>query len=65
MSPSLLELRRATGKSRAKVAAELDISERHLLRLETGKSRLTRLQALGFAQHYRVEVDEIDEAGAA
>jgi transcriptional regulator with XRE-family HTH domain len=59
---ALLELRKASGKSRAKVASDLQISERHLLRLENGTTPLARRWALAFAAYYGVEVDEIDEA---
>lgn len=54
------ELRTASGKSRAKVAADLNMSERHLYRLENGKSPLRRVLALGFATYYGVPVEEID-----
>lgn len=56
---SLLELRESTGKSRAKVAAELDMSERHLYRLEMGKSPLRRVTALALANYYGVDLDVI------
>jgi transcriptional regulator with XRE-family HTH domain len=64
MMPSLKELRAAKKKTRAQVAAELNMSERHLLRLETGKTPLRRMHALAFAEYYKVNVDDIDEAAA-
>jgi transcriptional regulator with XRE-family HTH domain len=57
---SLIELREHAGKSRALVAAELDISERHLYRLETGNSPIRRVLALAFANYYGVPVEQID-----
>jgi transcriptional regulator with XRE-family HTH domain len=62
MMPSLKELRIASGKTRAKVAADFNMSERHLLRLETGETPLSRFHALAFADYYGVSVDQIDEA---
>ncbi len=59
---TLLELRSKTGKNRAQVAADLDMSERHLYRLETGKSPLRRMLALAFANYYGVPLDQIDGA---
>lgn len=58
--PSIKELRDATGKSRASVAADLNMSERHLYRLETGTSPLRRVLALGFANYYGVPLEQID-----
>lgn len=66
--PSIKELREATGKSRAGVASDLNMSERHLYRLERGKSPLRRVLALGFATYYGVPVESIDhieDEGAA
>ena len=56
---SLLQLREATGKTRSAVAADLDMSERHLYRLETGKSPLRRVTALAFANYYGVKPEKI------
>jgi transcriptional regulator with XRE-family HTH domain len=61
---ALRQLRADTGKTRAQVAADLQISERHLLRLEKGDTPLRRRWALAFAAYYGVEVDDIDEARA-
>jgi transcriptional regulator with XRE-family HTH domain len=58
--PSIEELRETAGKSRAGVASDLNMSERHLYRLERGKSPLRRVLALAFAAYYNVDVDEID-----
>lgn len=57
---TIAELRKATGKSRALVAADLDMSERHLYRLENGKSPLRRMLALAFANYFGVNAEEID-----
>jgi transcriptional regulator with XRE-family HTH domain len=57
---TIQQLREATGKSRARVAADLNMSERHLYRLETGKTPLRRVLALGFASYYDVPVEQID-----
>lgn len=64
MSPALIELREKTGKTRAAVAADLQMSERHLYRLETGATPLSRRWALTFAAYFGVKVDDIDEAAA-
>jgi len=61
---TLRELRTQAGKSRARVAGELEMSERHLYRLEHGVTPLSRALALLFADYYGVPVDEIDEAPA-
>jgi transcriptional regulator with XRE-family HTH domain len=61
MTP-LRELRETHGKSRARVAADLDISERHLYRLESGKSPVRHVLAVAFAAYYGVPVEAIDEA---
>lgn len=58
--PSIQQLRESTGKSRALVASNLNMSERHLYRLEKGRSPLRRVLALAFANYYDVAVDEID-----
>lgn len=63
--PSLKELRSATGRSRAKVAADLKMSERHLYRLENGLSPLRKITAYRIANYYGVKVDDIEEARAA
>ena len=60
MMATLTQLRERTGKTRARVAAELDMSERHLYRLEKGDSPLRRITALAFAEYYGVPVDEIE-----
>ena len=56
---TLKQLRTAAGKSRAGVAADLNMSERHLYRLENGGS-LRRVLVLAFANYYGVPADEID-----
>lgn len=62
--PTLKELRDGVGHTRAKVAADLGMSERHLYRLENGVTPLRRVVAFRFARYYGVKVDEIDEARA-
>lgn len=57
---SLKALREQTGKTRAQVAADLDMSERHLYRLETGRTPVRRLVALAFASYYGVDPAEIE-----
>jgi len=63
MMPTLLELREKSGKTRALVAAELEMSERHLYRLEHGYP-LRRINRLKFAAYYGVEPDEIEAVAA-
>lgn len=58
--PTIAALREQTGRSRARVAADLDMSERHLQRLESGKMPLRRVLAHAFADYYGVEVDQIE-----
>lgn len=60
--PTILQLREAANpkRSRARVAADLNISERHLYRLETGKSPLRPIVALAIAAYYGVDANEID-----
>jgi transcriptional regulator with XRE-family HTH domain len=53
-------LRIAAGKTRAQVAADLDISERHLHRLETSEEPLERRWVLAFAAYYDVPPEEIE-----
>lgn len=59
MSAEILRLRRLAGKTRAQVAADLDISERHLQRLESQETPLSRRWVLAFAAYYGVEPDAI------
>ena len=54
------QLREKTGKSRARVAVDLNISERHLSRLEAGTSPLRFVLALALASYYGCPVDDID-----
>lgn len=56
-------LRRASGKSRAQVAATFDISERHLYRLERGITPLSRFHAIAFSEFYEVDISELLDAG--
>lgn len=56
---SILELRATAGKSRARVAADLNMSERHLYRLERSTKPLRRVLVLAFATYYGVEPDSI------
>jgi transcriptional regulator with XRE-family HTH domain len=63
--PTLLELRKAVGRSRARVAADLEMSERHLYRLEAHKVPLRHVLALAFSRYYDVPVTEIAEAEEA
>jgi transcriptional regulator with XRE-family HTH domain len=60
--PTLTELRKSTGRTRARVASDLDMSERHLQRLENGQSPISRVHALAFANYFEVSVDQIDGA---
>lgn len=62
--PRLKELREAVGKTRAQVAADLDMSERHLYRLENGHTPLRKIHAVAFARYYGVDVADITEAQA-
>lgn len=57
--PTITELREASGRSRARVAADLDMSERHLQRLESGTSPLRRIHVLAFADYFGVKPEEI------
>jgi len=47
------------------VAADLGMSERHLLRIESGETPLRRIHAIAFARYYDVPAEEIDEAKEA
>lgn len=58
--PTLRELREATGRTRAQVAADLDMSERHLQGLESGTRPLRRILAIAFANYYGVSVEAIE-----
>lgn len=42
----------------------MDMSERHLFRIEKGLTPLRRFHALRFARYYGVPVDTIEEARA-
>jgi transcriptional regulator with XRE-family HTH domain len=57
---TIKELREATGRSRARVASDLDMSERHLARLENGEQAIRRVHALAFANYFGVELKKID-----
>lgn len=59
--PTLKTLRDEKGLSRAKVAADLDMSERHLQRLEAGNTPLRRILAFAFADYYGVDIEDIDQ----
>lgn len=58
---TIKELRERSEKTRALVAADLDLSERHLYRLETGRTPLRHVLALAFANYYGVSVKTIDD----
>ena len=58
--PTLKELRESSSRSRARVAADMDMSERHLSRLEVGHSPLHQMHRLAFAQYFGVEPDAIE-----
>lgn len=60
---TIKELREATGKSRAGVAADLNMSERHLYRLENGRP-LRHVLVLAFANYYGVKPEKIDRQEA-
>lgn len=57
---TIQQLRESSGRSRALVASHLNMSERHLYRLERGKSPIRRVLALAFANYYGVDVADID-----
>lgn len=59
MPDTIERLRIAAGKSRAQVALDLAISERHLYRLEKGVD-LPRRWCLVFSAYYGVPVSEIE-----
>jgi transcriptional regulator with XRE-family HTH domain len=61
MMPTLRELREAVGKSRAQVAADLGMSERHLFRLEHGQSTLRTVTRIAFADYYNVRPADIED----
>ena len=63
MMPTLKELREKSGKTRANVAADLGMSERHLYRLENGYP-LRRINRLKFAAYYGVNPEEIEAMAA-
>lgn len=58
--PTIKELREATKRTRTRVASDLDMSERHLSRLENGETPIRRVHALAFANYYGVAPDSID-----
>lgn len=60
MGATLKRLRIAAGKTPTEVAADLGFSERHLYRLESGKTPLTRRWCLVFSTYYAVPVEEIE-----
>lgn len=57
---TLKQLREATGRTRARVAADLNMSERHISRLENGETPIKRVHAFAFANYYGVRPEEID-----
>ena len=59
------QLRTASGKSRTRVAADLDISERTLYRLETRETPLPTRWVLTFAAYYGVDPSVIENEVAA
>lgn len=64
MTVALEGLRKQKGLSRAAVAAKLDLSERHVYRLERGQTPLKRLHALALAEVYEVDVRVVENAAA-
>jgi transcriptional regulator with XRE-family HTH domain len=62
---AIKELRTLSGKSRTRVAADLDISERTLYRLETRPTPLPRRWVLVFAAYYGVAPEDIEDGVAA
>jgi len=64
MSPRIEELRIKAGKTRREVALDMDISERHLVRLERGHTPLRKHHRMAFARYYGVEPDQVQEDAA-
>lgn len=62
MTYRLEELRKSKGMTRPQVAAKLDISERHLYRLERGQTPLRRVYVIALADAYGIPVSELEEA---
>ena len=65
MPNAVKALRIASGKSRTRVAADLDISERTLYRLETRETPLPTRWVLTFAAYYGVDASVIENGVAA
>jgi DNA-binding XRE family transcriptional regulator len=63
LSVSIKTLREQAGRTRQQVAADLDISERHLYRLEN--QGLERRWVLVFAAYYGVPPEAIENGGGA
>ena len=56
---TLKEIREERGLSRAQVAAKIDMSERHLYRLENGQSPVRRIHLAALADVYEIPVEEL------
>lgn len=62
LAVSLERIRKEKGYTRAEVAAKLDISERHLYRLERGTTPVRRVYLLSLADLYEVKVADLERA---
>lgn len=62
-SRTLRRLRDELGKSRQQVAADLNISERTLIRHEMGTTPLSRMHVLAYADYFGVDADVFAAAG--
>lgn len=62
---NLRTLRAATGRPRQRVARDLDLSERTVIRHEDGTTPLRRAHLLMYADYYGVTVDEIRSGATA
>lgn len=60
---TLRELRQTRGIRPEKVAADLELSERTLRRIESGASAPRRIILVAFADYYGVDVDTIELVG--
>lgn len=60
----LRQLREERGLTRQKVAYDLDISERTLIRHENGTTPLRRTHLMTYARYYNVDVETFEQAAA-